>query len=97
MEHSEHAAGEYNGGMRQQAVAVIVSEILSKTLGVNQIAADDDFFELGGTSLGLIGAVAQMSSQFNLNLDTSIVLDGANVMALSRAVTQAINARDGKN
>jgi len=55
-------------------------------VGVSEIGVDDDFFDLGGTSLALVNIVMKMSKRFAIPLDTSIVLGGATVSALARAV-----------
>jgi len=53
-----------------------VAEIWESTLGVSKVGIDDDFFDLGGTSLALINTVMEMSKRFDLPLDTSIVAGG---------------------
>jgi acyl carrier protein len=63
-----------------------VTEIWAQVLGTREIGSQDDFFDLGGTSLGLISVVMKMSERFALPLDTSIVTQGATVSALAQAV-----------
>ena len=63
-----------------------ITEIWSSALGRSGIGTNDDFFDLGGTSLGLINVVTKMSERFAVPLDTSIVVDGATVSALAKAV-----------
>ena len=65
-----------------------VSEIWKSSLGVSSVGLDDDFFDLGGTSLALINVVVEMSKRFALPLDTGIVTRGATVRALSEAVKE---------
>jgi len=65
-----------------------VSEIWKSSLGVSSVGLDDDFFDLGGTSLALINVVVEMSKRFALPLDPGIVTRGATVRALAEAVKE---------
>jgi len=79
--------------MKQQDMPVeqTVKEIWAAALGVNEVGMDEDFFELGGTSLGLINVVVEMGKRFGIPLDTSIVTRGATVAALAQAAKERIN------
>jgi Syringomycin synthetase protein SyrB1 len=74
------------------AVEQAVAEIWKSALSVSQVGAEDDFFDLGGTSLALINVVVEMSKRFALPLDTSIVARGATVRALASAVREQMAA-----
>jgi syringomycin synthetase protein SyrB1 len=63
-----------------------VKEIWAEFVPVEDIGADDDFFELGGTSLALITVVMRMSERFEIPLDTSIVVEGATIGSLAQCV-----------
>jgi syringomycin synthetase protein SyrB1 len=78
------AAANPQGPSVEQAVA----EIWESTLGLSRVGINDDFFDLGGTSLALINIVMEMSKRFALPLDTSIVTGGATVSALAQAVKE---------
>jgi amino acid adenylation domain-containing protein len=69
-----------------------ITEIWTEVLGTNSVGLQDDFFDLGGTSLGLISVVMRMSERFALPLDTSIVTQGATVSALAQAVREKNSA-----
>src|SRR5205814_1417849 len=71
-----------------------VSEIWKQVLGVNAVGIEDDFFDLGGTSLGLISVVMKMSERFSLPLDTGIVTQGFRAAALAGAVREKLNAAE---
>ncbi len=75
----------------QDPVEQLVAEIWATTLGVSRVGLNDDFFDLGGTSLSLINIVLEISKKFALPLDTSIVAGGATVSALARAVRTRTN------
>jgi syringomycin synthetase protein SyrB1 len=72
-------------------VEQVVAEIWASTLGMSRVGINDDFFDLGGTSLALINVVVEMSKRFAVPLDTSIVAQGATVSALARAVKERAN------
>jgi amino acid adenylation domain-containing protein len=79
-------------GSSQVRVEDAVAEIWASTLGVGSVGINDDFFDLGGTSLALINVVMEMSKRFALPLDTSIVTGGATVSALAQAVKEKMAA-----
>jgi acyl carrier protein len=84
---------ERMAAMKQQDMPVeqTVKEIWAAALGVNEVGMDEDFFELGGTSLGLINVVVEMGKRFGIPLDTSIVTRGATVAALAQAAKERIS------
>jgi acyl carrier protein len=63
-----------------------VTEIWAEFVPVDGIEPEDDFFDLGGTSLALISVVMRMGERFRIPLDTSIVVEGATVASLARSV-----------
>jgi acyl carrier protein len=63
-----------------------VAEIWREFLSADEIDVDDDFFELGGTSLALISVVMRMGERFGIPLDTSIVVEGATIASLAKCV-----------
>ncbi len=75
--------------MRMQdwtATEKAVGQIWSEILKVDDIGLEDDFFDLGGTSLALIGVVMRMGERFGLPLETAIVTEGATVSALAKGI-----------
>jgi acyl carrier protein len=79
--------------LNRRHVETVITGIWSEILQVDEIGVDDDFFELGGTSLALITVVMKMADRFGLALDTSILLEGATIAALTKGVlTQAAPA-----
>jgi amino acid adenylation domain-containing protein len=89
----EKMAANQQGPSVEQAVA----EIWESTLGVSKVGINDDFFDLGGTSLALINIVMEMSKRFALPLDTSIVTGGATVSALAQAVKEKMAAASSQS
>ncbi len=71
-------------GMRQRDLAAIFASVL----GEERVGLDDDFFELGGDSLGVVELVAMINEQFGVDLPTSAVLDAPTVAELSACLPQ---------
>jgi amino acid adenylation domain-containing protein len=82
------AVKERMPGALQPGVENTVAEIFASALGVQAVRLDDDFFELGGTSLALINVVVEMGKRLAVPLDTGIVAGGATVRALAQAVKE---------
>jgi acyl carrier protein len=56
----------------------VTSEIIDlwrQALGVDDIAEDDDFFELGGNSITAIRLLPLISDQFTVELDAMFLFD----------------------
>jgi acyl-coenzyme A synthetase/AMP-(fatty) acid ligase/thioesterase domain-containing protein/acyl carrier protein len=65
------------GGQRDLA------SIFASVLGVERVGLDDDFFELGGDSLGVVELLAAINEEFGVDLPTSAVVDAPTVAELS--------------
>jgi thioesterase domain-containing protein/acyl carrier protein len=57
-------------------------------LGVDRVGLDDDFFELGGDSLGVVELLAAINVEFGIDLPTSAVLDAPTVAELSTRLSK---------
>jgi acyl carrier protein len=68
----------------QNVVRTIWKEVLDED-APPEIGFDDDFFELGGTSLSLVAVVTKMGEYFDADLPTDIVAKGATVRALTQS------------
>ena len=66
----------------ERAIAEIWREVLTGT----EVGPDDDFFDLGGTSLDLIRAFVHVNARFNMALDGSILGQEATVSCLASCV-----------
>lgn len=66
-----------------------ITEIWQRLLGVEEVGVDDDFFDLGGTSLTLTKMFDEIRDAFGHPIDIQVLLDGATVAVLSAAVTAA--------
>jgi len=75
-----------------EAVARRVGEILGVALGREPLAADDDFFELGGDSLAAIEAAAVIEEELGFELSIEDIFIASGVGDLSELVWQGLRA-----
>jgi thioesterase domain-containing protein/acyl carrier protein len=64
-----------------------LASIFAAVLGVERVGLDDDFFELGGDSLGAVELLAAIHEQFGVDLPTAALLDAPTVAALSNRLS----------
>ena len=60
-----------------------LADIFARVLGVEPVGLDDDFFDLGGDSLGVVELLAEIAERFSVDLPASTVLDAPTVAELS--------------
>jgi thioesterase domain-containing protein/acyl carrier protein len=65
-----------------------LASIFASVLGVDRVGLDDDFFELGGDSLGVVELLAAINEEFGIDLPTSTVLDAPTVAELATRLSQ---------
>jgi amino acid adenylation domain-containing protein len=63
-----------------------LAEIFADALGVERVAVDDEFFDLGGDSLAAAGVVAEIQRLFGLDVPLSAVFEAATARGLARRV-----------
>jgi syringomycin synthetase protein SyrB1 len=66
-----------------------ITEIWQRLLNIEKIDADDDFFDLGGTSLTLTKMYDEVRQTFGYPIDIRVLMDGATIAVLSKAVEMA--------
>ena len=70
-----------------------VAEIWHAILGEPVVSPDDDFFELGGTSLGAMRVAAKLAEGFGVHVPVAAVFEQPTVAALARWLAAAQPAR----
>jgi amino acid adenylation domain-containing protein len=60
-----------------------LAELFEDVLGVDHVGRDDDFFDLGGDSLGVVELVAAIHERFGVDAVASTVLDAPTVASLA--------------
>jgi hypothetical protein len=75
------------------AIAHGLAEICANVLRLPEVGLHDDFFDLGGTSLGLIRVLSSANARFGTNVDISVVSKGATISALALAFERALPSK----
>jgi len=84
------AAGELGGmATRVEGVEPALAAIWAEVLDIEQVALEDDFFELGGTSLLAMQIVARASDAFGVELELDALFDAPTVAGLAQAIEGA--------
>ncbi|MEV5880301.1 amino acid adenylation domain-containing protein [Streptomyces sp. NPDC052101] len=78
-------AGELTGTERRIAL------IWQSVLELPEVGRDTDFFDLGGTSLSLLRMFGQVNEEFGMDLDITVLIEGATVEALARQVDSVLS------
>ncbi len=60
-----------------------LAAIFADVLGVERVGLDDDFFDLGGDSLGVVELLAGIADRFSVDLPASAVLEAPTVAQLA--------------
>lgn len=76
---------ETPAGTTQQTITAIWEDVLQQ----KGIGPNDDFFDLGGTSLDLIRVFGQVNERYDVTLDGSVLDDEATIQRLAAAVDAA--------
>ncbi|MFE0461119.1 amino acid adenylation domain-containing protein [Kitasatospora sp. NPDC058965] len=82
--------GDYARPAPDGPVEQAVAEVWGELLGVDRIAADDDFFTLGGHSLLATQVVALLCERFPVELPVSAVFEHPTVAGLAAALVRAL-------
>jgi acyl-coenzyme A synthetase/AMP-(fatty) acid ligase/thioesterase domain-containing protein len=82
----EPAARETTAAPPDAALAGQLAELFAEVLGGGAVAADDDFFELGGDSLRAGRLVALLQSRLGHLVPTSLLLEASTPMSLAAAL-----------
>lgn len=72
----------------QTHTEIILNQIWSELLGVNQISTLDDFFELGGQSLKATTLVNRINREFNVNYPLSKVFEKATIKEMAEYISE---------
>ena len=87
--------GRVSLGLEKEVVALEVeveyrvADILRDALNCDRIGLDDDFFDLGGDSLGAVTVMAAVEANFGVSLPVSAILEATTPRSLARLVSEA--------
>lgn len=87
---AEAGTGNSAGGRTpfEQGLLEICSDVLQRT----DVGVEDDFFDLGGTSLDLMTMFGRACDRFGTVVDVSVVSEGATILSLARFFEKAKRA-----
>ena len=77
-------------------VEEFLTHVWQLELGLERVGADDDFFELGGTSLGAMQVMLQLCREFDLDLPLETMFSHTTLGRLARAAEDRILADAAK-
>ena len=63
--------------------------IFKSVLGENNISIDDDFFELGGDSLGAIKVSVEIFNKFNINIPVKDIFENSSIENLAKIINNS--------
>jgi amino acid adenylation domain-containing protein len=75
-------------GNSQFELQAKVYGIVTQILNADSVGKDDDFFDLGGTSLALLRVIAKINEQFGVKINMSMLANGASITTLADAIDQ---------
>jgi acyl carrier protein len=67
----------------------LLAGLWAEVIGVDQVGADDDFFDLGGNSLVAVQLVARMSQKLRAEVSVAMMFDARTVRGLAAALGEA--------
>jgi nonribosomal peptide synthetase DhbF len=77
------------GGKHAGALEFEIASIWKEILGVQDVALDEDFFELGGTSLHAARVVTKTRAAFGVKLSAQTLFEHPTLAAFSAQVVAA--------
>lgn len=72
-------------------IEVQIEAIWRQILDLPRVGKDEDFFDLGGTSLALIRMFGRVNAHFETDLDLAVMGDGATIAQLASCIDKALN------
>ena len=94
---SEQLAGQLKSasGATQTDLQHAVATIFAEVIGVEQVGATDDFFDLGGDSVRAFQVISRIRARFDVNLSIATVFAKSAVGELADEVARALGNTDG--
>lgn len=83
---SERAAPAGQATLFQDEIERQVARVFSEVLGIGAVAPDDNFFDLGGTSLSALSVLISLEHIVARELPHAILIENPTVSALARAL-----------
>jgi acyl carrier protein len=71
----------------------LLVELLEKTLGLDRVGVDDDFFELGGNSLAAVQIGFRLREHFGMDVPTALLYEQPTVRGLAAAAEKVLRTK----
>lgn len=75
---------------RQTAIEEVVRSVWCDVLEVASANADDNLFDVGGTSLAAMRMASRLSDSFDVRISMDMILHESTLQSVVRAVEQAL-------
>lgn len=72
-----------------------VAKIFATVIGVDEVGADTNFFELSGNSLQAMRAVSRINKAFKIKINIRLLYGSGSVSAIAAAIDERVAARAG--
>ncbi|MGW0533984.1 amino acid adenylation domain-containing protein [Streptomyces sp. NPDC003032] len=92
---TDDARAERSGGRTRDSAEEAIAAIWAEALGVDEVANDRNFFDLGGHSLIATQVVARIREAYGVELPMRLMFEGRTVAQLAEAVRRAGADREG--
>ncbi|MFE2328286.1 amino acid adenylation domain-containing protein [Streptomyces sp. NPDC059385] len=89
----EPAVASGRGRAPRTANEAVLRDLLADTIGMSDVGVDDDFFDLGGTSLQAMRLISRIRSVLGVDLPSTAVFQHPTIAALAALVESAPTGR----
>ncbi|MEM9721917.1 MAG: condensation domain-containing protein [Bacteroidota bacterium] len=77
-------------GSAESATEVMLAQIWEKTLGIDQVGPEDNFFEVGGTSILAVQVFGEIERQLDKSLPPTSLMTHPTIRALSQLIREEV-------
>jgi acyl transferase domain-containing protein/acyl carrier protein len=69
----------------------LLAELWAEVIGIDQVGAEDDFFDLGGNSLVAVQLVARIAQKFRVEVSVATMFDSRTVHGLAAVIGESLD------
>jgi acyl transferase domain-containing protein len=88
-------AGASDDAQRTARIQAILADVWQAALGIAHIELDDDFFELGGTSILVTDVIARLNELFQIDLSALNLLESPTITLLADCIAAIYRIEQG--
>jgi acyl carrier protein len=75
----------------QGSTELLIASIWTRILGVEEIAATDSFFEIGGDSMMMVDMLVELGSALKTEIDPTLLFTDATLRGFSSLVASSVS------